>query len=59
MNERHRFDVIDHEQLAAQLVAIMEAHFQRPSTEEKMRILKLAEAQMGSHDESRSSEEGR
>jgi hypothetical protein len=42
MKERHRFDVIDQEQLAAQLVAMMDAHFQRPSAEEKRHVLRLA-----------------
>ena len=45
-NERPRFDVIDREQLAAQIVAVMDAHFQRPSPEEKARILRLAEQQV-------------
>jgi hypothetical protein len=48
MPERHRFDVIDQEQLAAQVVAIMDAHFQRPSRTEKLHILKLASQQLGS-----------
>ena len=46
MTERHRFDVIDQEQLAAQLVAVMDAHFQRPSTAEKRHILMLASQQL-------------
>lgn len=46
MKERHRFDVIDQEQLAAQLVAVMDAHFQRPSSDEKRHILKLATQQI-------------
>jgi hypothetical protein len=42
MQDRNRFDIIDQEQLAAQLVAVMDAHFQRPNIEEKQHILKLA-----------------
>jgi hypothetical protein len=44
--ERNRFDLIDQEQLAAQLVAVMDAHFQRPDAAEKRRILALAEGQI-------------
>jgi hypothetical protein len=47
VDARHRFDEIDHEQLAAQLVAVMNAHFQRPTTEEKLGILRMAERQLG------------
>jgi hypothetical protein len=50
MNERHRFDVIDQEQLAAQIVAIMEAHFQRPRTDEQLYVLRLATQQICSRD---------
>lgn len=46
MTERHRFDVIDQEQLAAQLVAVMNAHFQRPQLEEKLYVLRLATQQV-------------
>lgn len=46
MSERHRFDVIDQEQLAAQIVAVMDAHFQRPTVEEKQHVLKLASMQL-------------
>ena len=57
MQERHRFDAIDQEQLAAQVVALMDAHFQRPSTDEKQQILKLAERQIRSQiGDARSSE---
>jgi len=41
-----RFDLVRQEQLAAQLVAVMDAHFTRPTTEQKKRILKLAEGQI-------------
>jgi hypothetical protein len=47
-NERHRFDAVDQEQMAAQLVAVMDAHFQRPNGDEKRLILKLAEQQITS-----------
>jgi hypothetical protein len=47
-NERTRFDLIDQEQLAAQVVAIMDAHIQHPSAEEKRHILRLAERQIES-----------
>jgi hypothetical protein len=46
MAPRNRFDLIDQEQLAAQIVAMMDAHFQRPSTAEKLHILSLAAHQM-------------
>jgi hypothetical protein len=46
IEERPRFDVIDQEQLAAQLVAIMDAHFQRPSADEKRYVLRLAASQL-------------
>ena len=39
---RPRYDLIDQEQLAAQVVDIMDAHFQRPSVVEKLHILELA-----------------
>lgn len=44
--EQDRFDVEDQEQLAAQVVAVMDAHFQRPSADQKRHILKLAEGQI-------------
>lgn len=59
MEERHRFDIIDQEQLAAQLVAIMNAHFQRPTKDEQLHILNLAKQQLLSSDDVRFSEEGR
>lgn len=43
---RSRFDLLDQEQLAAQLVAIMGARFQRPTADEKRHILKLVEGQI-------------
>jgi len=44
--EQDRFDLVDQEQLAAQVVAVMDAHFQRPTAEQKKHILKLAESQI-------------
>ena len=41
-----RFDVVEQEQLAAQVVAVIDAHFQRPTTEQKNHILRLAEGQI-------------
>jgi hypothetical protein len=41
-----RFDVVEQEQLAAQVVAVMDAHFHRPTAEEKNRVLKLAAEQI-------------
>jgi len=41
-----RFDVVEQEQLAAQIVALMDAHFQRPTVEQKIRILNLAHQQI-------------
>jgi hypothetical protein len=46
MENRNRFDEIDREQLAAQLVAVLDAHFQRPTPEEKRHILQLADRQI-------------
>lgn len=43
---RDRFDLIDQEQLAAQVVAIINAHFQRPTADEKHHILRLAADQI-------------
>jgi len=42
----NRFDVIDREQLAAQIVAVMNAHFHRPDYAEKRHILYVAERQL-------------
>ena len=44
--EQDRFGLIDQEQLAAQVVAVMDAHFQRPTADQKRHILKLAESQI-------------
>jgi hypothetical protein len=41
-----RFDVVEQEQLAAQVVAVMDAHFHRPTAQEKNRILQLAAEQI-------------
>lgn len=41
-----RFDVIEQEQLAAQIVAVMDAHFRRPTAAQKRHILKLAAEQV-------------
>jgi hypothetical protein len=46
MVQRPRFDPIDQEQLAAQVISIMDAHFQRPTIEEKLHILELARKQV-------------
>lgn len=46
MKNRNRFDAIDREQLAAQLIAIMDAHFQRPTAGEKLHILEVASRQL-------------
>jgi hypothetical protein len=43
---RDRFDVVDQEQLAAQVVAIMDAHFRRPGPSEKQHVLELASQQI-------------
>jgi hypothetical protein len=44
--DRDRFDLVDQEQLAAQLVAVMDAHFQRPDSQKKRHILRLAANQI-------------
>jgi hypothetical protein len=44
--ERELLNLIDQEQLAAQVVAIVDAHFARPDAEQKKHILKLAEGQI-------------
>lgn len=41
-----KFDLLDQEMLAAQVVAIMDAHFERPDFEQKLRILELAKQQI-------------
>lgn len=50
MSERHRLDIIDQEQLAAQIVAVMEAHFQRPKIDEQINVLRLAMQQACARD---------
>ena len=42
----NRFDAVEKEQLAAQVVALMNAHFHRPTAEEKRFILRLAADQL-------------
>jgi hypothetical protein len=42
----YRLEPVAQEQLAAQLVAVMEAHFLRPDADEKNRILHLASEQI-------------
>jgi hypothetical protein len=37
-----KFGLIEKEQLAAQAVAVLDAHFKRPTCEEKLAILKAA-----------------
>ena len=41
-----KIDPIIKEQLAAQAVAIMDAHFTRPSAEQKLTVLEAAERQV-------------
>ena len=43
-----RFDVLEQEQLAAQVVAVVDAHFHAPTAEEKQDILTLARQQINS-----------
>jgi hypothetical protein len=43
---RNRFDLIDQEMLASQVMAIMDAHWCRPDAEQKKRILRRAEQQI-------------
>ncbi len=42
-----RFDLIGQEMLASQVVAVMDAHWARPSAEQKRDILRRAERQIG------------
>lgn len=39
-------NALEKEQLAAQLVAVMDAHFERPDPNEKRYLLRLAEQQI-------------
>jgi hypothetical protein len=41
-----RFGLIEQEQLAAQMVAVLDAHFKRPDYEEKLAILNAARQQV-------------
>jgi hypothetical protein len=43
---RNRFDLIDQEILASQVVAIMDAHWCRPNAAQKRDILRRAERQI-------------
>jgi hypothetical protein len=43
---RYRFDLIDQEMLASQVVAIMDAHWARPNAAQKKDILRRAEQQI-------------
>lgn len=42
----YRLDPIPQEQSAAQVIAVMDAHFKRPDAKEKNRILQLASQQI-------------
>jgi len=44
--EQDSLDLIEQEQLAAQILAIMDARFQRPTAEQKCHILRRAESQI-------------
>jgi len=44
--ERVEMNALEKEQLAAQLVAVMDAHFERPDPNEKRYLLRLAEQQI-------------
>lgn len=46
ITERYRFDLIDQEMLASQVVAIMDAHWAKPDAEQKRNILHRAEQQI-------------
>jgi hypothetical protein len=37
---------VEQEQLAAQVVAVMDSHFRRPTAEEKNKVLRLASGQI-------------
>lgn len=52
-----RFDVVEQEQLAAQLIAVMQAHFQRPSPDQMRRILRLAADQIRALDDASGAQE--
>jgi hypothetical protein len=44
--EAERFGLIEQEQMAAQVVAILDAHFKRPTADEKLAILNAARQQV-------------
>ena len=46
MTDHYRFDLIDQEMLASQIVAIMDAHWAKPDAEQKRDILRRAEQQI-------------
>lgn len=46
-----RLDVLAQEQLAAQIVSVMDAHFKRPEADEKKYILSLAAQQIRAQQE--------
>jgi hypothetical protein len=46
MSDRYRFDLIDQEMLASQVVAVMDAHWCRPNAAQKRDILRRAERQI-------------
>jgi hypothetical protein len=41
-----KFGLIEQEQLAAQVVAVLDAHFKRPTADEKLAILNTARQQV-------------
>jgi hypothetical protein len=41
-----KFDLIEQEQLAAQMLAVLDAHFKRPDCDEKLMIIKVAHQQI-------------
>jgi hypothetical protein len=41
-----KFGLIEKEQLAAQMLAVLDAHFKRPDCEEKLAILNVARQQV-------------
>jgi hypothetical protein len=57
MTSQYRLDPVAQEQLAAQIVAVMNAHFKRPSAGEKTRILQLASEQIMAEVEDQDMEE--
>lgn len=47
-----RLDVVEQEQIAAQMISIMDAHFRRPQASEKTYILSLAAQQISAQEAS-------